>query len=324
MEKIDLHIHTNYSDGQLNIYDIFELARKEKIKHLAITDHDTIINLKEAKKVAEFYNIDFIEGIEISVGKPCKMHILGYGILDLDKVEEYVQKMKRENVAICKDVIKLLQEKGYEISIEEVIEDIKRRKIENQISSRIVQSKYSMNESTEIAEEILDKRAIAKVLVKKGYARNNKAVYDDIMGQGCECYIPIKKMDAKAVIDLISLAGGVAILAHPTTIEVDYEELEDIIKELQEMGLKGIEIVNGGTYHEDDTKRLIDIANKNGLIKTMGTDFHRTTDANHILGLEAEESIITQLKEEIEKSNTKWIKLNKQKLEAEKLGQERE
>lgn len=315
MEKIDLHIHTNYSDGQLNVFDILEIAKKEGIQALAITDHDTIINLKGVKEIAKLFDIDMIEGIEISVGQPYNIHMLGYGILDFDTVESYIKEVKYENMEICKRVIKLLQEKGYDITEEEIYEDMEKRRAENLINCRLIQKKckekgIDINDKLlGVNEEILDKRSIAKLLVKKGYAKNNKDVYDSIMGRDCDCYIPIKKITAKEAIELITKAGGVPVLAHPGTIAVkDESELEELIIELKKLGLRGLEIVNVGEFEEELSVDLARIADENDLIQTVGTDFHRPTDINSILGLtiQGNKSIIEGLKGEIERANEKY------------------
>lgn len=315
MKKIDLHVHTNYSDGQLNIFDIFELAKRDGVKSLAITDHDTIINLTNVEDIARLFDIEFFKGIEISVGYPYNMHILGYGIIDAEKVEEYIRTVKHKNIQICEDVINLLQQEGYEISLEEVYADIERRKIQNYINYRVVAQKcrehnIPVSSYMKIREEMLDKRAIAKLLVKKGYARGNKEVYDGIMGRGCKCYIPINKISARNAINLIISSGGVAVLAHPNTIEVEnQEQLKELIVYLTSLGLRGIETINMSKFDQSATEYLNHIAEKNRLIVTAGTDFHSTSINGHDLGVEVKSGIIDLLKTEIKKANERFEKL---------------
>lgn len=309
-KKIDLHIHSNYSDGELNIFDIIELAKSYGLSTIAITDHDTVINLRDIDKIAKLYGIDIIPGIEISVGKPFNMHILGYGIKNFEKVEAYLREIKNRNIAICEKVVKLLQEDGYEISLEEIYENMHTRRSQNiRETERIKRKSKELGiESLDIepSDEIFDKRCIAKLLVEKGYARNNKEVYDVIMGQGCKNYIPIYKISARDTINLIHEAGGVVVLAHPFTINLSQEKLEELIKQLKELGLDGIEILNAGTYSEQQTNILRVLADKYKLIETIGTDFHRTSDQNNFLGIDTNQAFLDRLLLAIEARNKEY------------------
>jgi len=258
MELFDLHVHTRYSDGKYKLHEVLEMAKNRGLSKISITDHDTIINLKNYKELESIYGIEILPGVEISTDEK-KLHILGYGIKDIDHMEEVLMSYKKYNYNICLQVLELLQKHGYDITLKEVEENMRK----------------------EGHDSLLDKREIVKVLIRKGYASNVKEAYDNIIGRNTKLYVPISKMSAEDAIRLIRECGGVAVIAHPMTLKLDSEELAHKILELMHYGLSGIEVVNGNTSIEDRMtyERIGDLL---GLIKTYGSDFH---DENRTLGL---------------------------------------
>lgn len=105
---IDLHIHSIYSDGTLNYDEIINLAKKNNVDIISITDHDTIINLKNYKLYREKYNMNIIPGLEISSNIK-NVHILGYGINNFEKLEKVLIDLKIENEGRNKESIEILK-----------------------------------------------------------------------------------------------------------------------------------------------------------------------------------------------------------------------
>lgn len=258
MELFDLHVHTRYSDGKYKINEVLEMAKNRGLTKISITDHDTIIKLKNYKELEQIYGIEILPGVEISTDTK-KLHILGYGIKDIDHMEEVLMSYKIYNCSICLEVLELLQKHGYDITLEEIKENMQR----------------------EGHDSLLDKREIVKVLIRKGYASNVKEAYDNIIGRNTKLYVPIAKMSAEDAIRLINECGGVAVIAHPGSLKLNSEELSHKVLELMTYGLSGIEVVNGNTSLEDRLtyERIGDLL---GLIKTYGSDFH---DESRNLGL---------------------------------------
>ena len=135
---------------------------------------------------------------------------------------------------------------------------------------------------------ILDKKAIAKMLIKMGYASNTKEVYDKYIGAKAPAYVPIEKITAKQAIDLIHSCGGVVAWAHPATAKKTHtsrdqeqfsdEELLTLLKTLKELGLDGVECFTTKTTPEE-SRKFIQWAKDLDLLVTGGSDFH-----NHIIG----------------------------------------
>lgn len=254
-ELIDMHVHTRFSDGKYKLEEVLALAHEKGIKKLVITDHDTIIKTKDISTLASKYDISVIPGIEISTSEK-KLHILGYNISDIELLETELLNYKRRNYFICLELIELLKSNGFDISVEEVKDNIRRE-----------------------GSSLLDKREIVKVLIKKGYASNVKEAYDNIIGRKAKYYIPISKITPSDAISLIISAGGLPVLAHPASLKLSKEELYYKVFDLMKSGLSGIEVVNGITPNRSDYEEVADTL---GLLKTYGSDFH---DESHTLGL---------------------------------------
>lgn len=259
-----MHVHTRFSDGKYKIDEVLNMAKEKGISKISITDHDTIINLKNYCELEEKYGIQILPGVEISTEEK-KLHILGYGIKDIELLEEVLMKYKRYNYNICLQVIELLQKHNYDITLEEIKENMKK----------------------EGHDSLLDKREIVKVLIKKGYASNVKEAYDNIIGRKTSLYVPIMKISAESAIRLINECGGVAVLAHPASLKLNDEELAHKVIKLMTYGLSGIEVMNGNTLLED-RKKYERIADMLGLLKTYGSDFH---DDSSTLGLLENEEV---------------------------------
>lgn len=271
MEKIDLHIHSNLSDGDLNIDDIIKLSKENNCKKIAITDHERAVNYNSFNNE----EIEIINGIEFN-STIDRMHFLGYGFSDFDLLNHILNNLNRDNEIVCFKLIEELNKAGFEITY---------TKVRNYI------------ESLGINSDILDKRKIVKYLIHKGYYKDVLSVYNNLIGKGQTYYIPNCKLTPKEIIDLINASGGVSVLAHPATLKLNELDLLNTIKELVEIGLDGIEIINR-KLDIDKYNLYKDIAIKNNMLYTVGSDFHSLKQGN--IGIETEDDIFDNLKNKIE------------------------
>lgn len=252
--KIDLHIHTNNSDGELSSEDIFKIAQKNNIKVISITDHDYIDTYEHLDKK---YNILTIPGIEFNTSYK-KLHILGYGIKNIEYLKKYIDDLTRNNEDICLKVIDKLNKENFDIDIQKIKTFCKQNNL-----------KYSY----------LNKKLIVKYLIYKRYANTVKEAYDKLIGRNAPFYYPIIKLEPKEVINLINKVDGISVLAHPSTID---EKRNEITEELIKYGLNGIEIVNL-SCPINERNNYEEVALKNNLITTYGSDFH---DKSQKIGVE--------------------------------------
>lgn len=268
MAKYDLHIHTTCSDGTLSPYAVIEKAKREGLSTISITDHETILAYKNFVQFAQECGVEVISGIEINVGNYVGYHFVGYGIIDIERLENYLKNLKIINQTACLKTLELLIEK-FNINI---------------LKNELLET-YSK-------DGLIDKKMIAKELIKRGYAKNTKEAYDVYIGRNAPAYSPIKKITDKEVIDLIHSCGGICVWAHPQKTkhlinnrECRFDELKcsEVAKCLTKLGLDGLEVYNNTNSEEENY--LKKIAYDNGLVITGGTDFH-TMDCGHELGCE--------------------------------------
>jgi len=247
---IDLHAHTNYSDGELSPDELIKLAIKNNIGILAITDHDTIEGVKNITYKPD--NIQIINGIELSakidVGT---MHILGY---DID-----IQNKDLNN--------KLIELKDNSVnSVLSVIEQIKK---DYNIFFTYQELKELIN-----ANHNLGRPDIARLLIKKGYVKTVQEAFDKCL---IDAYNKIKGQKKgihySQCIDLILKSNGIPVLAHPKTLKLTDKELLLLLKDMIKCGLIGIEAYHS-THTKEEVSKYIEIANELGLVISGGSDYH--------------------------------------------------
>lgn len=249
---IDLHIHTTISDGELSPSEIVNIAKQRGVETIAITDHDTTEGVNEAYKEGQRLGVRVIPGIEFSSKDKYvkKIHILGYNI-DYKNPEliaiykEYIEdRIKRNNEFINK-----FNALGINITLQDV-------------------RKYVKNDN-------IRKPEFAKALLEKGYIKEEEEAYIRYLNQ--EPFKSIKRqkaeMSPREVISIIKKYGGIAVLAHPYTLELEEKDLEKKILEYKDYGLDGLEC-----FHSRQTLEQMELyeklAYKYDLIITIGSDFH--------------------------------------------------
>ena len=247
---IDLHTHSNCSDGTFSPRELVNKAKKTGVTRMALTDHDTIEGLGEARREAEIIGVAFIGGLEFSAEyQPGTMHILGYGFDErnerlLERIEYVQNARERRNPEIVSELNRL----GMDITLEEII--------------------------AESGGGLVGRPHIAAVLLKKGYVATRQEAFDLYLAKGMPAYRDKVRLSPAESIDIIRNAGGAAVLAHPLQLKAkDAETLDAVIRELADLGLRGIECYyrNHSRKHEE---RFLSLARRYNLIATGGSDFH--------------------------------------------------
>jgi len=261
---VDLHCHSTASDGTLSPTEVVDLAVASGLSALALTDHDTIEGVAEAAGAARKVGLDFVPGIEIScdVPRPATMHLLGYGFdprspILLDLTTRLIEGRNDRNPRI----IRKLNELGVTITMEEV--------------------------EAEAGGNVVGRPHIAAVLMRKGYVSSIKQAFDKYLAQGAPAYFDKERLTPKQAIGLVLESGGVPVLAHPVQLRTENDaQLERIVKDLTDLGLVGLEVI-----HSDHDAAMVDkyskLAERYGLIKTGGSDFHGTNKKDITLGTAA-------------------------------------
>lgn len=264
MKYVDLHVHSTASDGTLTPSEVVDHAVEVGLSAFALTDHDTISGIAEARQRAAWHRahghaIEVYSGVEISAAWQTKeIHILG---LCLDETNELLQ----QTLAAAKE--------SRERRNEKIIEKF-----------QAVGIALTMDElRAEAPNSVITRGHFARALLKRGITASIQEAFEKYIGDTGPCYVPREYMAPERAIHLIKKAGGVPVLAHPLRYHLSHDELFAMIEQLTAFGIKGIEVYyssNSGS-DEADVKAL---ANHFGLISTGGSDFHGSIKPTIALG----------------------------------------
>lgn len=263
MNIVDLHVHSNKSDGSFSPSQLVEMAISKGLSAFALTDHDTTEGLDEAIAAAKEYNLtleknskegkplEVVPGIEFSteyLGKD--IHIIGLFIDHTspafqEKIREFVDARTIRNKRMCNR----LASAGIDISYEKLLEEFP--------CCIITRSHY------------------ARYLLNHGYVTSMHEAFERYIGDHAPYFVPKEKITPVEAVDLIHHAKGIAILAHPILYKLSKKNLDKLVKTLKEAGLTGIEAVYS-TYSQGEEMEIRKMASKYDLVISGGSDFHGT------------------------------------------------
>lgn len=294
MNRIDLHTHSNKSDGSLTPAELVRLAASKGLTAIALTDHDTTDGIDEAVAAAAEENIELIPGIEFSTEYEGKdIHIVG---LYIDHNSEY---FKRRLVNFVngrrirnREMCRRLTEHGMPVTYEELME--------------------------EYPDCVITRSHFAGYLFRHGYVKSRKEAFDRYIGDRAPCFVPRKKITPMRAVEIILKAGGFPVLAHPVLYGMSMARLDQLTARLKHMGLQGIEAVYS-TYTASDERDMRRLADKYDLCISGGSDFHGKAKPGLELGtgygkLFIPEEILDKIKE-----RRKWMKENPEQLRYKKI-----
>jgi hypothetical protein len=250
---IDLHAHTTASDGSLSPGELVQMAKDIDLGAVAVTDHDTLDGLPEAVEYGKTLGIEVVQGVEISAEfSPGTMHILGY---DFDANHEVLsgklQALQEARRTRNPQIISKLNALGMDITMEEV--------------------------TAAAGGGQVGRPHFAKVLLEKSYIGSTKEAFQKYLAKGGPAYVDKFRFYPEEALKVILEAGGLPVLAHPFSLKFAGEsELENLVVELVEFGLVGLEV-----YYSEHTSAMSEsylrLAKKYGLAPTGGSDFHGVT-----------------------------------------------
>ena len=246
MSKVDLHIHSTVSDGQLSPADIVHKAAELGLTIIAIADHDSVDGIAPALVAAQaFPGLKVIPCVEISTDVPNgEVHVLGYFIDYTDhKLEATLSRFRNSREQRAQRMITKLEDFGIHIEWQRV---------------------------QEIAGSgSIGRPHIAQAMLEKGYIAALKEAFTKYISRGAPAYVEREKMTPVEAVELVLRANGLPVLAHPLTTD----DPEMMVIELKAAGLAGLEAYYNG-YTADEINELLSLANKYNLIATGGSDYH--------------------------------------------------
>ena len=247
MTRIDLHVHTTASDSTASPAEAVRLAKEAGLSAIAITDHDTVSGYAEAAEAGKKYGVEVVPGIEISTKYGRAVHILGYYIdPDSDKLAPVLEWVVHDRDERNRKMAELMAADGLPVSYEEM------------------HRRFGT---------VIGRPHFAEVLVELGLAKDIRDAFDRYVEKGQKYYLPRNFLSIERSIEIIREAGGVPVLAHPFQYKLDDAGLRELIEHCMESGLQGMECRYSG-YSVEQSKYLGCLAEKYGLIKTGGSDFH--------------------------------------------------
>ncbi|MFZ0454636.1 MAG: PHP domain-containing protein [Ignavibacteriaceae bacterium] len=241
--KVDLHIHTNHSDGFYSPDEIVLKAKENDLEAISITDHDNLSAIKDAIKKGNEIGIEVIPGLEISSDiKDREIHILGYFVqTDSQELERYLNFFRVERLKRANRIVNKLNLLGMSLSIDDVMEIAK--------------------------NSAVGRPHIAQAMLSRGLISSYYEAFNKYIGNGGPAFEKKVHISPQSAFKIISDAGGLSFIAHPGYME------ESLLKELIDEGVDGIEVIHS-SHSQHQVRFYRGIVNEYFLLECGGSDFH--------------------------------------------------
>lgn len=272
---IDLHCHSTRSDGTYTPSEVVQKAFDKGVKVLALSDHDTVLGIDEARQTAEKLGLRLINGVEIScrhrvIGgyskKPAQaekvIHVLGYGFSDMAKMNARLsaiqQSRETRGYAMCQKVADT-----FRLSIDEIWQAV------------LIQAKGNA--------QAIGRTHIAKVMADFGLVTDVQKAFTGYLADHKSCYVALDGLSLKDCVQLIHDCGGKASLAHATRYNLTANKVRKLIADFANVGGDAVELP--ASNEPPSTRHMVDRSiREHGLKVSIGSDFHGTTMPWRVLG----------------------------------------
>lgn len=258
-KKIDLHVHSDCSDGTFRPSELVDYALQKNLAAFALTDHDTTAGLEEAFQAAEGTSLEVIAGIEFSTEYHGRdIHIVG---LDIDYQHPgFISQLQcfRDSRNIRNEkMIQRLHDGGIDISVAQMQEAF--------------------------GDAVWTRAHFARYLLEHGYVKEMSEAFERYIGEHCPYFVPREKVTPAQAVNLIFRTGGIPVLAHPMLYHLDADDMDELLISLKKSGLMGIETLY--STHSASEERLVrQLAKTHGLLISGGSDFHGSNKPHIDLG----------------------------------------
>ncbi|ENW22968.1 MULTISPECIES: PHP domain-containing protein [Acinetobacter] len=256
MHGVDLHTHSNISDGTLTPQQLVEAAVEKSVHTLALTDHDTMDGLELAQEAAKNHEIKIISGVEISsqwsrpaTKKNYGVHIVALNMQNPEPLQKALNQQKKiraeRSKQICDLLIPLI---GQDIYADVLV------KVDN-IPDRVTRTH------------------IAKTLVEKGIVTRPQQAFDKYIKEGKKAYVKFDGLSLEDTVQVIHESGGFAVLAHPTKYDLSATNIRYLIEIFAKFGGDAVELPPA--VDPSSTRQMVDrMIAEHRLKVSIGSDFH--------------------------------------------------
>ena len=259
--SIDLHAHTTVSDGTLTPTELVKLAKESGLDAIAITDHDTLQGVPEALEAGRKYGIEVIPGAELSLESPEGagwIHVVALWVPEqADELQKAFDWVIEGRANRNHEIVRKLRELGVNITYEAV-------------AAR--------------ATGTVGRPHFARELMALGVVSSMDEAFKVWVGDNGRAYVPKRKLTPERAFPILQRIGATAILAHPFALRLKYKEAEKVVRRLMGLGLDGMEVYYS-EHSEADTKAYGEMADRLGLLKSGGSDFHGSNKPDIKLGV---------------------------------------
>jgi predicted metal-dependent phosphoesterase TrpH len=248
-ENYDLHCHSTASDGTLSPTELVQRAHEHGVTSLALTDHDTVAGLDEAKASATAAGITLIPGIELSTSWQNKcFHIVG---LDIDPAYPPLSEATR-NLQIMRTE--------------------RAEKIADKLEKKRISGAFEAVKKA-AGKGMITRSHFADFLLSQFHVSTQQEAFDRYLGAGKAAFVPTTWTDMELAVNWITQSGGIAVLAHPLRYKLTASWMKRLLAAFKEAGGLGIEVVTG-RYNSDEIKQVAHYATHFELAGSVGSDFH--------------------------------------------------
>ncbi|HUY06842.1 MAG TPA: PHP domain-containing protein [Acidimicrobiales bacterium] len=276
---IDLHCHSTYSDGSDSPLRVVELAQQAGLGAIALTDHDSLDGLNEARARADELGIELVNGCEVSCDFEGRvLHVLCYFVdTDTGPIQAELALLRRDRAHRNHLMIARLQELGLPITEEQVIQ--------------------------KAGGKGVGRPHMAAVLKDHGVVRDINDAFERYLGTGRPGYVKKSRVTIEAVIDTTARSGGLCSVAHPYSLDLLPKELDSQIERWAAAGLIGLECYYG-RYSPELRTNLVEMARRHRLVPTGGSDYHGDYKPDILIGtgtgdLSVPDEVLDELRERV-------------------------
>jgi 3',5'-nucleoside bisphosphate phosphatase len=258
--RYDLHCHSTFSDGTMRPHEVVARAAARGVEALALTDHDELAGLAQAREAAERAGIRLIDGVEISVSwKSHTIHVVGLGVDPSHPA--LVEGLRSSRV-------------GRFERAERMAEALERLGIPGALEGA---KAYVTN------PDLVSRTHFARFLVESGRAKSTQAVFDNWLGDGKPGYVSHLWAALPEAVGWIRASGGTAVIAHPGRYKIDEANRSELLGSFKDVGGEAIEVVTG-SHSADEFGYWAKRAREFGFLSSCGSDFHGPRETHRDLG----------------------------------------
>ncbi|MGQ0643593.1 MAG: PHP domain-containing protein [Gemmatimonadaceae bacterium] len=253
--RIDLHLHSTASDGVLAPVDVVAAAHTGGVAVIALTDHDSIGGIEDARRAGAEVGVQVVAGVELSAhDEEREVHVLGLHLERMGTLAARLDDLAQARRERAREIVERLNAAGVKIEFDDVL--------------------------ALAGVCALGRPHVARTLVAHGWAHDHRDAFDRYLLPGRPGYVAKRRLPVRDAIAILHEAGGLAVLAHPCA-EDSLERLTSFARE----GLDGLEVAHPSLGAEDRA-RLKAIAEHLGLVKSGGSDWHGLKDGSRRIGAE--------------------------------------